>query len=72
MREGAARSGRVPDRGSWRIIRDVYVAPTDEEARALAVSYDAPGDERESWTRSPRLLVEDVLPRCRQLDIGRQ
>ena len=34
--EGAARSGRVPDRADWRIIRDVYVAPTDAEARALA------------------------------------
>jgi alkanesulfonate monooxygenase SsuD/methylene tetrahydromethanopterin reductase-like flavin-dependent oxidoreductase (luciferase family) len=35
--EGAARSGRTPDRGEWRIIRDVYVAPTDAEARALAI-----------------------------------
>ncbi len=35
--EGAARSGRHPDRGSWRIIRDIYVAPTDQEARALAL-----------------------------------
>jgi len=36
--EGAARSGRVPDRSEWRIIRDVYVAPTDAEARALAIN----------------------------------
>jgi alkanesulfonate monooxygenase SsuD/methylene tetrahydromethanopterin reductase-like flavin-dependent oxidoreductase (luciferase family) len=35
--EGAERSGRVPDRGEWRVIRDVYVAPTDAEARALAL-----------------------------------
>jgi alkanesulfonate monooxygenase SsuD/methylene tetrahydromethanopterin reductase-like flavin-dependent oxidoreductase (luciferase family) len=35
--EGAARSGRVPNRGQWRIIRDVYVAPTDSEARELAL-----------------------------------
>jgi alkanesulfonate monooxygenase SsuD/methylene tetrahydromethanopterin reductase-like flavin-dependent oxidoreductase (luciferase family) len=35
--EGAARSGRTPDRGEWRVIRDVYVAPTDEEARARAI-----------------------------------
>jgi alkanesulfonate monooxygenase SsuD/methylene tetrahydromethanopterin reductase-like flavin-dependent oxidoreductase (luciferase family) len=35
--EGAARSGRVPDRNDWRIIRDVYVAPTDDEARQLAI-----------------------------------
>jgi alkanesulfonate monooxygenase SsuD/methylene tetrahydromethanopterin reductase-like flavin-dependent oxidoreductase (luciferase family) len=136
--EGAARSGRVPDRGEWGIIRDVYVAPTDAEARALAiggimgrcwrefllpldlglglgpllkrdpampdeavdlgyladslwlvgspetvagrildlhrrtggfghpliVSYDV-ADEREAWERSLRLLVDEVLPRCR-------
>jgi alkanesulfonate monooxygenase SsuD/methylene tetrahydromethanopterin reductase-like flavin-dependent oxidoreductase (luciferase family) len=35
--EGAARSGRIPDRNDWRIIRDVYVAPTDAEARELAI-----------------------------------
>jgi alkanesulfonate monooxygenase SsuD/methylene tetrahydromethanopterin reductase-like flavin-dependent oxidoreductase (luciferase family) len=35
--EGAARSGRTPDRGEWRVIRDVYVAPTDAEARDLAL-----------------------------------
>ena len=34
---GAERSGRIPDRGDWRIIRDVYLAPTDAEARALAI-----------------------------------
>jgi alkanesulfonate monooxygenase SsuD/methylene tetrahydromethanopterin reductase-like flavin-dependent oxidoreductase (luciferase family) len=36
--EGAARSGRKPDRAQWRIIRDVYVAPTDAEARELAIN----------------------------------
>jgi alkanesulfonate monooxygenase SsuD/methylene tetrahydromethanopterin reductase-like flavin-dependent oxidoreductase (luciferase family) len=35
--EGATRAGRVPDRNDWRIIRDVYVAPTDTEARDLAI-----------------------------------
>ena len=34
--EGAAQTGRLPDRGDWRIIRDVYIAPTDSEARTLA------------------------------------
>ena len=34
--EGAQRSGRTPERKAWRIIRDVYVAPTDDEARDLA------------------------------------
>jgi alkanesulfonate monooxygenase SsuD/methylene tetrahydromethanopterin reductase-like flavin-dependent oxidoreductase (luciferase family) len=36
--EGAARVGRTPDRNAWRIIRDVYVAPTDREARDLAIN----------------------------------
>jgi alkanesulfonate monooxygenase SsuD/methylene tetrahydromethanopterin reductase-like flavin-dependent oxidoreductase (luciferase family) len=36
--EGAARSGRTPNRDDWRIIRDVYVAPTDQEARDLAIN----------------------------------
>ena len=34
---GAATTGRVPDRGEWRIIRDLYVAPTDAAARRLAI-----------------------------------
>jgi alkanesulfonate monooxygenase SsuD/methylene tetrahydromethanopterin reductase-like flavin-dependent oxidoreductase (luciferase family) len=38
VEEGAARSGRRTDRAQWRIIRDVYVARTDEEARALALN----------------------------------
>lgn len=37
VREGAARSGREPTRSEWRIIQDVYVAPTDAEARSLAI-----------------------------------
>jgi alkanesulfonate monooxygenase SsuD/methylene tetrahydromethanopterin reductase-like flavin-dependent oxidoreductase (luciferase family) len=30
--EGAKRSGRTPDRGEWRIVREVFVADTDDEA----------------------------------------
>jgi alkanesulfonate monooxygenase SsuD/methylene tetrahydromethanopterin reductase-like flavin-dependent oxidoreductase (luciferase family) len=136
--EGATRTGRVPDRSEWRIIRDVYVAPTDEEAREIAINgimgrcwrefllpiylglglgrflkhdpsvpdeavdveymadhlwfvgspetvanqiqglYEQTGgfghllivcydstDERESWDRSLRLLMDEVLPKCR-------
>jgi alkanesulfonate monooxygenase SsuD/methylene tetrahydromethanopterin reductase-like flavin-dependent oxidoreductase (luciferase family) len=36
--EGAQRTGRAPDRKAWRIIRDIYVAPTDDEARDLAIN----------------------------------
>ncbi len=34
---GAKQTGRFADRQDWRIIRDVYVAPTDAEARACAI-----------------------------------
>jgi len=33
---GARRSGRTPDRNEWRLVREVYVAPTDEEAKRRA------------------------------------
>jgi alkanesulfonate monooxygenase SsuD/methylene tetrahydromethanopterin reductase-like flavin-dependent oxidoreductase (luciferase family) len=29
---GAARVGRTPDRSEWRMVREVFVADTDEEA----------------------------------------
>jgi alkanesulfonate monooxygenase SsuD/methylene tetrahydromethanopterin reductase-like flavin-dependent oxidoreductase (luciferase family) len=32
--EGAARSGRTPDRSEWRLVREIYVAETDEKAKA--------------------------------------
>ena len=35
--EGAARSGLTPRRSNWRIAREVFVAPTMEEARAEAL-----------------------------------
>jgi alkanesulfonate monooxygenase SsuD/methylene tetrahydromethanopterin reductase-like flavin-dependent oxidoreductase (luciferase family) len=37
IEESAARSGLVADRRKWRVIRDVYVARTDTEARELAL-----------------------------------
>jgi alkanesulfonate monooxygenase SsuD/methylene tetrahydromethanopterin reductase-like flavin-dependent oxidoreductase (luciferase family) len=33
---GAATTGRTPDRGEWRIARDIYVAETTEQARRQA------------------------------------
>ncbi len=33
---GAERSGRTPDRGQWRLVKEVYVAETDAEARQAA------------------------------------
>lgn len=34
---GAQRSGRTPDRSEWRMVREVFVADTDEEAWRLSV-----------------------------------
>jgi alkanesulfonate monooxygenase SsuD/methylene tetrahydromethanopterin reductase-like flavin-dependent oxidoreductase (luciferase family) len=34
--EGAERTGRVPDRKEWRLVREVYVAETDEKAKRYA------------------------------------
>jgi alkanesulfonate monooxygenase SsuD/methylene tetrahydromethanopterin reductase-like flavin-dependent oxidoreductase (luciferase family) len=33
---GAAKTGRTPDRGDWRMIREVFIAETDEEAYRLS------------------------------------
>jgi alkanesulfonate monooxygenase SsuD/methylene tetrahydromethanopterin reductase-like flavin-dependent oxidoreductase (luciferase family) len=38
IEEGAQRTGRTPSRSDWRLVRDVYVADTDEEARDLALN----------------------------------
>ncbi|MBS0559676.1 MAG: LLM class flavin-dependent oxidoreductase [Proteobacteria bacterium] len=37
VEEGARRSGRTPDRNEWRMVREVFVAETDEEAWKLSV-----------------------------------
>jgi alkanesulfonate monooxygenase SsuD/methylene tetrahydromethanopterin reductase-like flavin-dependent oxidoreductase (luciferase family) len=34
---GAARAGRTPSRADWRLVREVFVADTDEEAWKLCV-----------------------------------
>lgn len=35
---GAERSGRTPSRQDWRVVREVYIAETDAEARRLALN----------------------------------
>ena len=37
--EGALAAGRAPDAASWRVVRDVFVADTDEAAFAQARSH---------------------------------
>lgn len=36
VEEGAAKTGRTPDRKEWRIVRSIMVADTDQEARDAA------------------------------------
>jgi alkanesulfonate monooxygenase SsuD/methylene tetrahydromethanopterin reductase-like flavin-dependent oxidoreductase (luciferase family) len=37
VEEGAAESGLTPDRRDWRVVKEVFVAETDEEARRYAL-----------------------------------
>lgn len=37
VEQGAAKVGKTPDRGQWRMVREVFVAETDEEAWKLSV-----------------------------------
>ncbi len=37
VEEGARRTGRTPSRNEWRMVREVFVAETDEEAWRLSV-----------------------------------
>jgi alkanesulfonate monooxygenase SsuD/methylene tetrahydromethanopterin reductase-like flavin-dependent oxidoreductase (luciferase family) len=36
VEEGARRTGRVPNRADWRLVREAFVAETDEEAMRLS------------------------------------
>ena len=36
-RGGAGKAGRKADRAEWRMVREVFVAETDAEARRLSV-----------------------------------
>ncbi len=62
--EGASRSGRTPDRGTWRHIREIYVAETAAEARAAVVD----GFAGEFWNQyfsviAQRLNIEHMFRR---------
>ncbi len=64
VEEGAAISGRAPDRTKWRQIREIYVADTKEEARRAVVD----GFAGEFWTRyfsiiAERLNITDMFRR---------
>ena len=58
---GAKRSGRIPDRATWRIARDVYVADTNEQARRDALAGPLARDYRDYFLK--------LLPKIRGLDM---
>lgn len=37
VERGAAKTGRTPKRDDWRVVREVYIAETDAEAKRLAL-----------------------------------
>ena len=55
--EGAATTGTVTDRNDWRVVRDIFVAETDEEAKDWVRN----GNHAAHW-------VHENLPRARQSD----
>jgi alkanesulfonate monooxygenase SsuD/methylene tetrahydromethanopterin reductase-like flavin-dependent oxidoreductase (luciferase family) len=52
VEEGAREAGRVADRATWRISRDVHVAETTEQAREEALHGAMGRDWREYFLRS--------------------
>ncbi len=61
VEEGAAKTGRVPDRSAWRIAREVFVADTTKEARKHALQGVLGRDYREYLLR--------LLPRVKMLGL---
>lgn len=47
--EGAKRSGRTPNRKDWRIVREAFVAETDEEAWEWSVGFMMGRQSREYY-----------------------
>ena len=56
VEEGARRAGRTPDRSTWRIARDVFVADTTEEARHEVLHGTMARDFREYFQK----LLADI------------
>jgi alkanesulfonate monooxygenase SsuD/methylene tetrahydromethanopterin reductase-like flavin-dependent oxidoreductase (luciferase family) len=61
VEQGAARTGRTPNRVTWRIARDVHVADTNERARREALEGPLARDYRDYFLR--------LLPKIRGLDL---
>ena len=61
VEDGARKAGRTPDRSTWRIAREVYVAETNEEARKEALEGALARDYRDYFLR--------LLPSVNMLDL---
>jgi alkanesulfonate monooxygenase SsuD/methylene tetrahydromethanopterin reductase-like flavin-dependent oxidoreductase (luciferase family) len=62
VKVGAKRAGRIADRTTWRIARDVYVADTDAKARYQAIEGPLGRDYREYFLKLlPKLRGFDML-----------
>lgn len=59
--EGAATTGRTPDRSQWRVARNVFVADTTEEARRCVLEGTMARDFEDYFLR--------LLPKCKMLDL---
>ena len=71
---GAAKAGRTPDRGDWRMVREVFVADTDEEAlAALGRRHDGPHDAASISCRcsasSASSTISSTIPTCADSDV---
>jgi alkanesulfonate monooxygenase SsuD/methylene tetrahydromethanopterin reductase-like flavin-dependent oxidoreductase (luciferase family) len=49
VEEGARRTGRTPNRSEWRLVREVFVAETDEQAHRLSLGAMMGRQYREYW-----------------------
>ena len=62
VKTGAQRAGRIADRTTWRIARDVYVADTDARARRAAIEGTLGRDYRDYFLKLlPKLRGFDML-----------
>ena len=61
VEEGALKSGRTPDRSTWRVAREVYVADTIQQARTDALKGTLGRDWQDYFLR--------LLPKGKMLDL---
>ncbi len=63
VEEGAKRTGKKPDRSTWRIARDIYIADTTEQARKDVLDGVIARDWRDYFL--PLMRKVRLLPLCK-------